>query len=125
MKKVIVLFVVMAASMMLLSCKESLPKRLDAFVDNVDRHADSFSQDDWNKANAQFEKLVNEFQENQSAYNAEEKKQINAAVGKYMAIVAKSGVNNLLDGIGSLFDGLGGFLQGLGFESDETEKSED
>ncbi len=118
MRQSFVLFVVMAAAMLLLSaCKENLPKRMEAFVDKVDRHADSYSQDDWAKANAQFEKMVNEFKENQSSYNAEEKKQFNAACGKYMAIAAKWGVNTTLDGINNVFEGIGTFLKELGTEA--------
>lgn len=122
MRQSFAIFSVMAVAMLLLSaCKETLPKRFDTFVDKVDKKAASFSEDDWKKTNAQFEKLVQEFQNNQSAYNADEKKQINAAIGKYMAIVAKSGVTNLLDGIDSLFDGLGGFLKGLGLEEEPVD----
>ena len=109
------------------SCKESLPKRFDAFVNHVEKKADSFSEEDWNKANAKFEKLVDEFQKNKDSYTAEETKQITSAIGKYMGIVAKSGidtvinaVNGFMDQIPSLLEsigeGIGGFLKGIGLE---------
>ena len=43
------------------SCKETLPARFDKFVGYVEKRCDKFSEDDWKKANAQFEKLVDEY----------------------------------------------------------------
>ena len=110
------------------SCKETLPQRFDSFVNKVEKNAASYSAADWEAANAKFEKLVDEYQQNKDSYNTEQKKQINAAVGKYLGLVAKSGistaidaVNGFIDQIPSLFEGIGGFLKGLGLEGDTNE----
>jgi len=124
MKRFFVLIFIMAVSaLMMTSCKESLPKRIDAFVDQVEKKAPSFSEEDWNKANTQFEKLVEEFQQKRDSFSTEERKQITAAIGKYVGLVAKSGlqsatdaINGFLDQIPALFEGIGGFLKGLGLE---------
>ena len=129
MKKFIV-FVMMAAMAVLVlnSCKETLPKRFDSFVNHVEKNASSFSEEDWTKANEKFEKMVDEYQQNRSSYNADEQKQINAAIGKYVGIVAKSGIgevvnaiNGFLNGIPNIFESIGGFFQGLGLEDEPTE----
>ena len=125
MKRILFIMLAAVAVLSLASCKETLPKRFDHFVDQVEKHADKFSEADWDKANAKFEKLVDEYQENSDSYTSEEKKQINAAIGKYIGIVTKSGintaidaVNGFLDQIPSLFEGIGGFLKGLGLEGE-------
>lgn len=122
MKKIIVaLMAALAAVLVLSSCKESLPKRFEIFANQVEKRADKLSEDDWKKVNAQFEKLLKEYKDNRDSYNADEKKQINQAIGRYAAAVTKSGFNSAikaLDGmvkeIPSLLDSIGGFFKGLG-----------
>ena len=43
------------------SCKETLPVRFEKFVGFVEKRCDKFSEDDWKKANTQFEKLLKEW----------------------------------------------------------------
>ena len=125
MKKIIVLLLTAVAAVVVMSsCKETLPKRFDLFVSQVEKRYTNFSEDNWKKANAQFDKLLKEYQENRDSYNAEEKKQINEAVGKYAGIVTKSGLNTVIDAldgmlkqIPSLLDNIGGFFKGLGGEN--------
>lgn len=114
------------AALLLASCKETLPKRFDLFVNYVEKHCDKFSEDDWSKANDRFEKLVNEYTENRSSYNKEEQKQIRAAIAKYAGLAAKSGiksaletVNGLIEQLPSLLDGFLDFLKDLGSGSEE------
>lgn len=113
-------------ALLLSACKETLPKRFDAFVDRVEKNCAQFSEDDWTKANAQFEKLVEEFQENKAAYTAEEQKQIRSAAAKYVGLVAKSGIKTVTDAVNdaimqipSLLEGIGNFFKDLGKDSDE------
>ena len=127
MKRIIALLLLTAVTVMaVVSCKETLPARFDRFVNYVEKHCDKFSQDDWTKANNQFSKLVDEYTNNRTSYNADEKKQINAAITKYAGLVAKSGVktavdavNGLIDQIPSLLEGLGNFLKELGLSDSE------
>ena len=127
MKRIVVLLLMTAmAALMMTSCKENLPARFDRLVNYVEKHCDKFSQSDWDKANSQFSKLVDEYTENRNAYNADQRKQINSAIAKYAGLVAKSGVksamdvvNDLLEQIPSFFESIGNFLKDLGTENDE------
>ena len=121
MKKV-TLFLTMAALFLLaVSCKETLPKRFDSFVNKVEKNCDSYSADDWDKANAEFEKLTQEYNDNKSAYSQEEQNQINVAMAKYIGLVAKSGLNTAIDAVNGLINQIPSFLEGLGiFQNDET-----
>ncbi|MBO7640743.1 MAG: hypothetical protein IKH24_07510 [Bacteroidales bacterium] len=127
MKRIVVLLLMTAmAALMMTSCKENLPARFDRLVNYVEKHCDKFSQSDWDKANSQFSKLVDEYTENRNAYNADQRKQINSAIAKYAGLVAKSGVksamdvvNDLLEQIPSFFESIGNFLKDLGTENEE------
>ena len=130
MKRFIALMLLTAVAVMALtsSCKETLPARFDRFVDYVEKRCDKFSENDWEKANKQFEKLVNEYTENRSSYNTDEQKQIRAAITKYVGLAAKSGiktaidsVNGLIEQIPSLLEGIGNFLRDLGLGSGNEE----
>ena len=127
MKRIVVLLLMTAmAALMMTSCKENLHARFDRLVNYVEKHCDKFSQSDWDKANSQFSKLVDEYTENRNAYNADQRKQINSAIAKYAGLVAKSGVksamdvvNDLLEQIPSFFESIGNFLKDLGTENEE------
>ena len=115
MKKVFaLLFMMVVAAVVMTSCKETLPKRFELFVNHVEKRCDSFSEDDWKKANEQFEKLVNEFQENKSSYNADEQKQIRSAATKYLGLVAKSGFKSVTDAVSDIMMQLPSFLESIG-----------
>lgn len=129
MKRFLILFLMAAVSALIVSsCKETLPQRFDAFINHVEKKYASFSEDDWDKANAKFEKLVQEFQDNKSFYNQEEQKQIRGDIAKYAALVTKSGISSvinaadeLINEIPSLLEGLGTFLKELGLDTDSSD----
>lgn len=126
MKRFIAFFLMAVVAVLAMSsCKETLPKRFDMFVNYVEKNCEKFSEDDWTKANAKFEKLVDEYTENRSSYNTDEQKQIRADIAKYVGLAAKSGiktaldtVNGLIDQIPSLLEGIGDFFKDLGLEGD-------
>jgi len=79
----------------------------------------------WEKANAQFEKMVQEYTDNFDSFTAEQKKEINTAIGKYSAAAIKSGLKDAAKEIDSLVkkipesvdaavEGLNEFLKELG-----------
>lgn len=127
MKRIIAMMLMTAVAVAAMtSCKETLPLRFEKFVNYVEKRCDKFSEDDWKKANAQFEKLVKEYTDNRSSYNADEQKQIRSAITKYVGLAAKSGVktaidtvNGLISQIPSLLEGFGNFLKDLGLGTEE------
>lgn len=128
MKRIFALMLVAAVAVLVFaSCKETLPKRFDLFVNYVEKNCEKFSEDDWTKANERFEKLVDEYTQNRSSYNTDEQKQIRADIVKYVGLAAKSGiktaldsVNGLIDQIPSLLDGIGNFLKDLGLGGSDS-----
>lgn len=96
------------------SCKETLPVRFEKFVGFVEKRCDKFSEDDWKKANTQFEKLLKEYSDNRSSYNADQQKQIRSAITKYVGLAAKSGVKSAMDAVNGMIEQIPSFLEGIG-----------
>ena len=97
MKNILVLSFIFLVALTFHSCSPSLPKRMDSFVSNVEKHSSSFSRDDWKEANDKFMKLLNEYVENRNSFSAEEKKQINSAIVTYGKVAAKSGLKDVAE----------------------------
>lgn len=95
MKKIFSLFLASVVLCLFASCTATLPYRFDSFVSSVEKHYESYSEDDWNKANDKFEKLLEEYKENRSSLNSDQKKQINDALVRYGKVVAKSGIQSI------------------------------
>lgn len=79
------------------SCTSSLPNRFDSFVSSVEKHYESYSEDDWDRVSDKFEELFEEYRENRSSFNSEQKKDINDALVRYGKVVAKSGFESVVD----------------------------
>lgn len=121
MKKSFFLMLAAAAALLFASCTQSLPDRMDAFVANVEKNADTYTQEDWEQANAQFETLYDEYKANKGSLTGDEVKQIQDAVSRYVKRVVKSGVTSVtgaIEEIGNqlpgLFEDLGSIFRGIG-----------
>lgn len=79
------------------SCTSSLPNRFDSFVSSVEKHYESYSEDDWDRVSDKFEELFEEYRENRSSFNSEQKKDINDALVRYGKVVAKSECKDIKD----------------------------
>lgn len=116
MKKILFL---LAALLVMASCTSTLPKQFTALADKVEKHGDSFSDEQWNNANDQYEKLVEQFNENADKFNAEQKKEITSAIGRYQAAALKAGLKGAAGAVEELVEGAKGFLEGLGGGGDD------
>ena len=119
MRKIAYLFCFLCLSGLFFSaCKSTLPARFESFANSVEKKYKSFSEDDWNKANDKFFKLMDEYKKNKSSYNSEQKKRINASIRKYATVAAKSGIKNVTetvnDVMSSVIDWLKGFVDEFG-----------
>lgn len=114
MRQIVYLFCVLCVSgLFLTSCKSTLPLRFESFANSVEKRCDSFSEDDWNKANDKFSKLMNEYKENRSSYNSEQKKRINAAIQKYATVAAKSGIKSVAETVNEVMSSVISFVKGF------------
>ena len=121
MKKSFFLMLAAAAALLFASCTQSLPQRMDAFVANVEKNADTYTEEDWEQANETFEELCEEYKENKGSLTGDEVKQIRDAMSRYTSQVVKSGVRSVRDAIEEignelpgLFEDLGSIFRGIG-----------
>ena len=119
-----ILFLALAAVLMT-ACAFSLPGKFTQLADKVAAKGADYTPAQWEKANAQFEALVNQYVDKYDKLSNEDKKEINAAIGKYTATALKCGVadglkqiNALLKKVPSAIDtaaeGAKGFFEELG-----------
>ena len=66
-----------------------------------------------------FRNMKAQFNENADKFNAEQKKEINAAIGRYQAAALKAGLKEAAGAVEELVEGAKGFLEGLGGDKDE------
>ena len=77
------------AAVLMTACAFSLPGKFTQLADKVAAKGADFTPAQWEKANAQFEKLVNQYVDKYDKLSGEDKKEINAAIGKYTATALK------------------------------------
>ena len=123
MKRIILLAI---AAVLMTACAFSLPGKFTELADKIIAKGADYSPEQWEKSNAQFEKLVQEYKEKFDSFSADEKKEINAAIGKYLATALKYGVsdglkqidgilNSIPTAVNSAAEGAKSFLEELGF----------
>ena len=118
MKKIVFVLTFAVVALLVSSCASVLPARFESFVDKVEKNASSYSEDDWQAVSDQFEKLVQQYDKSYDKLKPSERERIDKAIGRYRAILVKSGINNLLDSFDDVVSGLSskvrGFIDGIG-----------
>lgn len=118
------IFLAIAAALMT-ACALSLPGQFTELADKVAAKGADYTPEQWKKSNAQFEKLVQRYEEKYETFSADEKKEINTAIGKYIATALKCGVsdglkqineilNSIPSAVNSAAEGTKSFLEELG-----------
>ena len=74
-----------------------LPSRFEKFVDKVEKNAPSYTEDDWNNIFEEYDKLNQKYDEAYSKLSSEDRERINKAKGRYIAIIAKYTVHDIID----------------------------
>ena len=130
MKKLFPILSIIIVALTVASCKFLLPRRFEAFVDRVENHYSAYSEKDWQKTSAKFEKLMKEYDKAYSDLSKYDRERIDKAIGRYRAIVVKSGVNSAIEKFNAMIssasslvkgfiDGLGAFLNELTIDNGE------
>ena len=122
MKRIVFLAV---ATLLVAACAFSLPGKFTQLADKVAAKGADYTPKQWEKSNAQFEKLVQQYIDKYDKLSNDDKKEINAAIGKYTATALKCGAANGLKQIDELLkqvpaaidtatESVKGFLEELG-----------
>lgn len=116
MKKVLLF---LCAILLMVACTSQLPKKFTALADEVEKKGESFSEEQWNKAVATYDKLVEEYEKTADKLSEEQKSQINEAIGRFRAAQLKAGLGKVGDALNEIGDSVKGFFEGLAGGSDE------
>lgn len=113
---------VLFAFMLVAACNSlnSLPKQFTALADKVEKKGESFTTEQWEQISDQLETLTEKYNENIDKFSADQKKEINTAIGKIQAGIFKAGLSEAAGALNEIVDGAKGFLEGL-----TGDKSED
>lgn len=134
MKRISILMACLAALALAFSCTAS-PERLisdfQKFIDRTEQEMDNFTEEDWTRAEEDFDALIRKYKEQAENLTEEQKKAIDKAIGEYWGMIARHSSENFLDkakkALESAPDKIEGFIEGLidgaaTVESDTTAK---
>ena len=88
------------------------------YVNEVENNCSNWTEDDWERSQSEYEKLLEEYQKNYDSYSQEERDAINKAIGRYTGLLVRQGIEetgkllkdfgerlpSLLEGFMSAFD---------------------
>lgn len=118
MKRLFCFLSITLIALIAVSCTSMLPVRFEQFVDKVEKNGSSYSEKEWQETSAKFEKLMNEYNQAYDKLSTDDQERINKAIGRYHAVVIKSGVNSVISSfdkiVSSVSSKVKGFLDGVG-----------
>jgi hypothetical protein len=105
------------------SCdKTSYISSFERFVNSVAENQESYTAEDWEQADLEFENFIDsEYVKYQAKLTQEENQKIGKLKGKYLAIRAKSEADNFMNSLKNSFEQLDGMIEGFVEEFDTTE----
>ena len=110
----LLLTILLASSCLGKPTKEQYIDQFTAFVDNVTEDAKEYTDADWEKADKQFRKFV---EQNSPEYDGllspEERKAIGKLEGRYLMLRAKTGLQKAKQGLKELKDQGEGFFEAV------------
>lgn len=109
----------LCAILLMVACTSQLPKKFTALADQVEKKGQSFSEEQWEKANESFDKLVEEYKLQADKLTEEQKSVINEAIGRFRAAQLKAGLGKVGDALDEFGDSVKGFFEGLAGDEKE------
>ncbi|MDD6254292.1 MAG: hypothetical protein PUA96_09645 [Bacteroidales bacterium] len=116
------IFAVIMALLTASCASQSMPQKLNDFVDKAELKSSSYSESDWAESAAEYQQLVDDYINSGKEYNEEEKKMAARAMGRYHALLIKNGLEkgaSFLKIFGNMLpEYLDGFSSGLDDNAD-------
>lgn len=106
-------------TLMLTACTSSLSSRIDKAVADVEANCETWTEEEWDLAIDDYSKLLEEYEMNYNSYSAEEKAEINRALGRYSALMVKQGFREAGDALEDFTESLPSLVEGFMSAFDE------
>ena len=109
MRTIIKAFIAIAAMIILVSWGKPLSTRMNEFVNTIEQNCKNWTEEDWERSEEKYKKLLEEYKQNYDSYTSEEKSAINIEIGRYNGLRMKTG----LEGAGQKIKDFGERLPSL------------
>lgn len=106
------LFMLVAIAAFAFSCVTP-SERISDFVAKVETDCDSYSADDWERIDAEFDRLCTDIESNYETMTEEEQEQVMKAVGVYFGLRTKHGLNDMLEEAKKAYKSLPSIIDGF------------
>lgn len=103
-------------SVMVLSCSPSNKKsidRLNNHIEKVEKNYKTYSSEDWELANLEFEAIVAQIEENYHTMTNEEREIALKAIGRYYGLAAKQGFEDAAQEVQKIYESLPSLIDGF------------
>lgn len=114
------------AILLVASCYMTSPvATLRIHVQDVEANYKHYTQEQWDDANAAYERICNEFKEQKMTLSKEERNEFRELQGRYAAVVAKGAIEGVTESVEEITvdtQEVESFLKGLFKSDDDKEK---
>ena len=96
------ILIILSAGLFWTSCvasKANIPQDIDDFVVKAQVNSANYTKEDWEKSVAEYEKLIEDYQKNQSSYSAEDKQRVANAMGRFHALLLENALEQSADSL--------------------------
>ena len=115
-----------AALLLALSCSMTNPvASMRIHVQDVEANYKHYTQEQWDDANAAYERICNEFKQQKMTLSKEERNEFRELQGRYAAVVAKGAIEGVTESVEEIAvdtQEVESFLKGLFKSDDDKEK---
>lgn len=123
MKKLLTILSMAVAILLVASCYMTSPvATLRIHVQDVEANYKHYTQEQWDDANAAYERICNEFKQQKMTLSKEEKNEFRELQGRYAAVVAKGAIEGVTESVEEIAvdaQEVESFLKGVFNKSDE------
>lgn len=112
MKRTAIFFIALVVCMMSLSsCATMLPQRFETFSNNVENNSENYNLRKWERKNAKFLSLCEQYKDNFALYSGPQRRKIHSSMATYVKSAAKSGAVTITDALSDITEQIGGLVE--------------
>ena len=112
-----------AVAVLAIGCQKPIADRFVTFVDKVEASCSDYTKADWDKADAEFQTLKEEYDSVRDTLTGEERDAVGEAIGRYKRLYVNSTLEDAVDEVGKILEDAGSVVNGfLGIDPNTQNK---
>ena len=100
-------------ALFMISCSASLSTKFDDYVTQVELDCRDWTEDEWEFSLEEYNRLLQEYENNYSTLTQEEKDAINRAIGRYNGLLVKRGIKTATGAFQELGERIPSLIEGF------------